>query len=156
MPLTFLCDCQGSSLVTNNPLPAPQSTSRRRRGLSSVASPSPAADPWDAALGTLHARAAALIRRDEQGWLAAVDPAAAPQAHELFRKRFDTLIALDVSQFGYEHGVPPVLTIGATPFDADIFSTYCFSLDTCPAFNSGTGSGAPKIKEKVTFRQVGD
>ena len=49
----------------------------------SAASPTP--DPWDAALATLHAQAAALIRRDEQGWLAAVDPAAAP-TREVFQR----------------------------------------------------------------------
>ena len=112
-------------------------------------------DPWRAALTTLHAQAAALVRRDEPGWLAAVDPAAA-QTRGFFQKRFAALAALDVSQFSYQHGIPPVLTIGATRFVADIYSTYCFSLDRCPAFSLGTGMGSPKIKEKVTFRQVGD
>ena len=128
---------------------------RVRTTAPSSTSASPAADPWEAALATLHAQAAALARRDEQGWLAAVDPAA-PQTRELFQKRFATLVGLDVSQFSYQHNLPPVLTIGATRFDANIYSTYCFSLDACPAFSLGTGTGAPKIKEKVTFRQVGD
>jgi hypothetical protein len=173
-------------LITNNSSQPAQSTSRRRLALilgclalvplviavivvadrtsplnrvrAAAPSPAPAsspANPWHAALATLQAQAAALVRRDEQAWLAAVDPAAR-QTRALFQKRFATLVALDVSQFSYEHGVPPVLTIAATRFDANIYPTYCFSLDTCPAFSLGTGTGAPKIKEKVTFRQVGD
>ena len=49
-----------------------------------------------------------------------------------------------------------MLTLGATRFGADIYSTYCFSLDTCPAFSLGTDTGAPRSRRRSPSGRSGD
>ncbi|BCJ40957.1 hypothetical protein GCM10010168_47440 [Actinoplanes ianthinogenes] len=117
----------------------------------------PTGDPADAALLMLQDQAAALLRGDEAGWLAPVDPAAADTV-AYFRKRFRMLRGLHVSQFSYARGSKPYVRDGDPEFTDTIYSGFCFSMPNCPELMPADGIplGAPRIREKFVFKRTGD
>jgi hypothetical protein len=125
-----------------------------------AAAPSPSAvyvSPVDgpgSATATLQAMTAALLRNDEAGWLAGIDPGDA-QTREFFQHRFRALHALGVSQFSLNGRIPPSVAQAVSTFEASVNSAYCFSLDTCPKYQFGDLRGSPNIGEEFTFRLVG-
>jgi hypothetical protein len=113
-------------------------------------------DPADAVMLMLQEQAAALVRGDEAGWLAAVDPAERDTV-DYFRKRFRNLRALHISQFSYARGSKPYVKYGDPEFTDTIYSGFCFSMPSCPAIvaSDGIDLGAPRIREKFVFKQAG-
>ncbi|WP_436529059.1 hypothetical protein [Actinoplanes sp. HUAS TT8] len=115
-----------------------------------------AAGPDDAVMTMLREQAAALIRGDEAGWMAPVDPAETDTV-AYFRKRFQVLRALHVSQFAYARGTAPVAVgAGDTAFSDVIYAGVCFSRPSCPDImpEDGIELGAPRIKETFSFRRA--
>ncbi len=106
-------------------------------------------------MAMLRDQAAALIRGDEAGWLAPIDPAEKDTV-AYFRKRFTALRALHVSQFSYARGTAPRAAAGDGPFSDTIYAGFCFSLPACPDImpQDGIALGAPRIKETFSFRPV--
>ena len=113
--------------------------------------PSRPLTPFEAAGETLKAQAAALVRGDEKGWLAAVDPGK-PKLATRYRALYADLRALDVGTVEYH--IYPVLgdKPGSPKVNADL--AYCFTL-TCPPWQLKRGSGPPRITHVLTFRSVG-
>jgi hypothetical protein len=111
------------------------------------------ATPYDLASTALAAQAAALLKGDQAGWLAAVDPAQ-PKLQTRYRTMYASLRALGVSQFEYH----PFIREGKTPAPSTaslgVDITYCFSMDTCPAYNTSEWYGAPRISQALTLRPL--
>ncbi|GIE64230.1 hypothetical protein Apa02nite_003380 [Actinoplanes palleronii] len=103
----------------------------------------------------LQEQAAALIRGDEAGWMAPVDPAQVDTV-AYFRKRFRVLRALHVSHFSYSRGNTPAVEDGDQGFRDTIYSGFCFSLTSCPAIMpvGGVELGAPRIRETFAFTRA--
>ncbi|MEU7904260.1 hypothetical protein [Actinoplanes sp. NPDC049118] len=98
---------------------------------------------------TLKAQGEALLRGDEKGWLAALDPAQS-KLRTKYRLMFKSLRALGVSEFAYwtdedpESGKNGTVAVTAK-------AEYCFSTDTCPGEDSGN---RPWVSHELTFKSV--
>jgi len=110
--------------------------------------PRPAHDPTAA---VLRAQAAALIRGDERGWLAAVDPDK-PRLRERYSRIYTALRGLGISQFVY-HGRASVAPTGGT-LAVRTHVTYCFSRRSCPAYDDVQWKGPPRIVQTLSFKKV--
>jgi hypothetical protein len=113
-----------------------------------AAAPQPRPDPTAA---VLRAQAAALIRGDERGWLAAVDPGK-PKLRAHYRRMFASLRGLGVSQFAYHPYAPGNPTGGAVTIRTHI--AYCFSRKTCPEYADVQWKGPPRIAQALTLKRV--
>lgn len=115
------------AVIVTRPLPPPL-----------IAAGTPAGDP---VARVLHDQAAALLRADRAGWLAAVDPAG-PALRKRYLGVYAALRALRVSHFAYH--------LGRARSDAgtvDVEIAFCFSGDPCPA--------PPRIAQTLTLRPAG-
>ncbi|GAA2617504.1 hypothetical protein Adu01nite_47990 [Paractinoplanes durhamensis] len=93
---------------------------------------------WPAAKKALDTQAAALLRGDEQGWLAAVDPAQ-PQLRDYYRRLYTAMRALDVSGWEYFVTSPgPYENWGASWIELDFTIGYCVAVATCTRYDSRT------------------
>ncbi|MFD0518948.1 hypothetical protein [Paractinoplanes durhamensis] len=91
---------------------------------------------WPAAKKALDTQAAALLRGDEQGWLAAVDPAQ-PQLRDYYRRLYTAMRALDVSGWEYFVTSPgPYENWGASWIELDFTIGYCVAVATCTRYDS--------------------
>ena len=92
--------------------------------------------PLDRVRQMLHKQAAALVRGDQAGWLAAVDPPLRGRYQDLYR----TLRALRVTTVDYRvtAGKPPAVTVELS---------YCFT---------DCAGERPRIAQALTVRAVGD
>jgi hypothetical protein len=113
------------------------------------AAPARPLTPSEAADATLEAQAQALLRGDEKGWLAALDPSQA-KLRTRYRTMFRSLRAIGVSHFAYRTSADTKAgksgTIGVTAQ-----AEYCFSTDKCPQEDS---DGQPWITQELTFKSV--
>ena len=100
----------------------------------------------------LRAQAAALLRGDERGWLAAVDPGK-PKLRARYSRMFTSLRGLGVSQFVY-HSYAPVVPKAGT-ITVRTYVAYCFSRKTCPGYADVQWKGPPRIVQALTFKKVG-
>ena len=112
------------------------------------------ATPYDQAVAALRAHSEALLRGDEAGWLAAVNP-----ARSALRTRygavFRSLRALGVTRFEYQPGVAQVVRddTAAVSFRVDV--AYCLGTSMCPDTAGTDGQKPPRIAQKLTLRPVG-
>jgi len=97
----------------------------------------------------LRAQAAALLRGDRAGWLAAVDPAK-PALRKRYQGLYTSLRALHISHFEYHLG-PGAATSG--PVEVEV--SFCFSGDPCPAYVRSRRDGPPRIAQTLTLRATG-
>jgi hypothetical protein len=101
------------------------------------------AGSWDEAKQALDRQAAALVRGDEQGWLAAVDPANA-RLREQYRGMYANLRALGVSAWSYHVRIPAVTRYGRPELETDTTVAFCLHTASCPAFDPArSASGQP-------------
>jgi hypothetical protein len=100
----------------------------------------------------LRAQAAALLRGDRPGWLAAVDPAK-PALRKRYQGLYASLRALRISHFEY-HFEPGTPTSGAV-VTTDVEVAFCFSQDPCPAYVRSRRQGPPRIAQTLTLRATG-
>jgi hypothetical protein len=107
--------------------------------------------PFEESAKVLKAQAAALLKGDEKGWLAAVDPG---QAKLLARYRtvYRSLRALDVSHLEYHPYTRDGAKRGTVTVGADL--AYCFSTASCPAWRRSASEGPPRITQTLTFKPV--
>lgn len=119
-------------------------------------SASSSGQPSDDALNLLKAQAAALLRGDEPGWLAAGVPGVV-STHDFLVKRFRMLTGLHISQLNYDFLGLPYVRPGDQTFSADVMEGVCFSMSSCPApvTSLGVPIGGPKIIEQFNFKLVG-
>ncbi len=105
--------------------------------------------PFEQAGAVLKDQAAALLKGDEKGWLAAVDPGRAA-LRTRYRALYASLRALELSNLEYR--LYPVLgdKPGSPKVRADL--TYCFTAATCPAWQ--LKNGPPRLTQTLTFRSV--
>lgn len=99
--------------------------------------------------------AAALLKGDQAGWLAMVDPGK-PKVQAYYRQLYTSLRGLDVTALEFHRLIPKPVGWGDSSWTEDFFLTYCFSATSCPPFrylNPG-GPGAPMIAQGLTIRQV--
>jgi hypothetical protein len=123
------------------------SSSRRPEPIAmpaAAATQPPPKTPLEQAEQSLDQQAAALLRGDEKGWLAAVDTRR-PKLVAHYRSMFRSLRGLGVSQFDYRPYVRPggkgaSIALGATV-------TYCLSLTSCPRWTADEGSG-PRTRQR--------
>jgi hypothetical protein len=122
-----------------------------------TASPTTAATPatpFDTASAALATQATALIKGDQAGWLAAVDPGQ-PALQARYKSMYTDLRGLGVSQFEYHPFIedsadkaPSAVSVGAE-------ITYCFSMTKCPAYtDSSEWNGAPQIAQSLVLKPV--
>jgi hypothetical protein len=109
---------------------------------------SPAAAHWAEAQRVLDAHAAALVRGDEAGWLAAVDPARADLV-DRYRKLYATLRTLQVTGWIYHSEEPPHPVLGAArdALTAHVQIIVCFQGTFCPGWD------VAEVRETVPFVQ---
>jgi hypothetical protein len=88
---------------------------------------------WPDAKRALDDQAAALVRGDEKGWLAAVDPQR-PQLREQYRRMFTNLRQLGVTAWSYNVFIPPVTAYGRAELEAPVTVAYCLHTSPCPAY----------------------
>lgn len=103
--------------------------------------------PYDRAVAVLDQHSAALLRGDEQAWLAAVDAPLKGRYRHLFR----ALRALDVTRFDYHPGDGKPVQGSATALTFHSEIAYCLGADMCP----GGDADPPRIEQQLTMRPVG-
>jgi hypothetical protein len=124
-----------------------------RRGAGPGGAPPPAPQAaHDPTAAVLRAQAAALIRGDKRGWLAAVDPGK-PKLRARYSRMFSSLHGLGISQFAY-HAYAPAAPQGGT-IAVRTHIAYCFSRRTCPDYADVQWKGPPRIVQALTFKAVG-
>jgi hypothetical protein len=111
----------------------------------------PAKTPLEQAEQSLDQQAAALLRGDEKGWLAAVDTRK-PALVAHYRSMFRSLRGLGVSQFDYRPYIRPggkgaTVVLGATV-------TYCLSRTRCPDWTADESSGPPRVEQQLTLAPI--
>jgi hypothetical protein len=111
------------------------------------AEPAAPGSPFETAISMLGDQAGALIAGDRKGWLAAVDPSQ-PELVSTYRSMFDSLRALDITQFRYHPMLLGSETDPALSIDGKI--TYCFT--DCSV--SG-GIDPPDAHQHLTVRRIG-
>ncbi len=109
--------------------------------------------PFERAGAALDAQAAALLKGDEKGWLAAVDPSR-PKLQTRYRALYASLRALDLSDAEYRIATVPGDKLDSGRVGAEL--TYCFAGTACPAWQNDAGLGPPRLLQTLTFRTVGD
>ena len=100
----------------------------------------------------LREQSAALLKGDEKGWLAAVDPAQ-PKLRARYASMFRSLRGLGISHFEHHSYAPDGQKNGTVWVRTHI--TYCFSRPTCPRYNHDEWSGPPRIAQALIFTKVG-
>ena len=105
--------------------------------------------PFEQATKALDAQAAALLRGDQRGWLAAVDPAQ-PALRKRYQDLYRTFKALHVTQFEYHASSGTPAAGGSVVVQVQI--AYCMSASTCPAFSRYAGLGPPRIAQRLTLK----
>ncbi|RSM65401.1 hypothetical protein DMB66_16195 [Actinoplanes sp. ATCC 53533] len=111
--------------------------------------------PVEQAARLLDAQAAALLKGDEKGWLAPVDPAR-PELVARYRNVYRNLRGLDVSHAEFH---AQVMSYGMVPEKPDLVTVkaslgYCFSGVACPTWHDDVGEGPPKARHQLTFEPV--
>jgi hypothetical protein len=107
--------------------------------------------PFEKSAKVLEAQAAALLKGDEEGWLAAVDPAR-PKLVTRYRAMYRSLRALDVTHLEYHPYIRTGGKRGTVAVGADL--AYCFSTATCPSWRRSASEGPPRITQALTFSTV--
>jgi hypothetical protein len=107
--------------------------------------------PFEQAAALLDQQAAALLKGDEKGWLAPVDPGR-PALVQRYRAMFRNLRGLDVSHAEFHarprlEGKPGAVT-------AEALFGYCFSGVACPSWRSSADDGPPKVTLDLTFEVI--
>ena len=104
---------------------------------------------WSEAKQALDGQAAALVRGDEKGWLAAVDPRQ-PQLREKYRSMFGNLRRLGVTAWSYNVFIPPVTAYGRPELEVPVTVAYCLHTSPCPPYvrNDATSAQAASIMEQ--------
>jgi hypothetical protein len=92
-----------------------------------------------------------LLRGDERGWLAAVDPGK-PKLRARYSRMFSSLRALGISQFAYYSYAPAAPRNGIIAVRSHI--AYCFSRPTCPEYADQQWKGPPRVVQALTFKMV--
>jgi hypothetical protein len=119
-----------------------------------TASAAKAPTPFEAVQEALAAQAGALLRGDQRGWLAAVDPDQ-PKLQARYRRMYRSLRALRVSHFTYNTYVRTSAkkAEGTVTVGADI--AYCFSRNTCPPLTGDDYDGPPRLSQALTLTAAG-
>ncbi|GAB3965533.1 hypothetical protein V1634_24655 [Plantactinospora veratri] len=97
----------------------------------------------------LKAQGEALVRGDEQGWLAPLDPDNA-QLREAYRSQFTSLRALRVSSWQAKPMVRPLLKLGEER-DTEVIVSYCLAVPKCPPARV-VDPEAPRLIQVMTVR----
>lgn len=131
-------------------------TARPTEGLlgaapAAAATPTTPPTPYDRAVKALSDQAAALIRHDHAGWMAAVDPKQ-PALRKRFEQFYAAFQALHVTHFEYHSslgGGPP------SPVQLNAVMAFCLSAATCPEYEAGSDyDGPPHIAEKLVLKPL--
>jgi hypothetical protein len=111
----------------------------------------PSVAPYDRAVGVLREQSAALLRGDENAWLAAVSPGLRSRYHHMFR----ALRALEVTRFEYEPGIaqPVRGDPAAVAFRVEV--SYCLGTDMCPGVAGSEWQQPPHIEQRITMKRQG-
>jgi hypothetical protein len=124
-----------------------------------VAAPAPkpprASTPFEQATAVLDAQVTALLKGDEKGWLAPVDPAR-PKLVARYRSLYRNLRGLDVRQAEFHARPMDFWTMrdkaGMVTVDATL--GYCFSDVACPTWRTDAQDGPPKVVHRLTFQLI--
>ncbi|MFG1605607.1 hypothetical protein [Actinoplanes sp. NPDC049265] len=107
--------------------------------------------PFEQAEASLQRQAGALIKGDEKGWLAAVDPKS-PALRARYRTMFRSLRGLGVSHFEY-HTYQRAGSKGST-VAMGVSIAFCLSVVTCPAYTMKSDNGPPRAEQALTLKPV--
>ncbi|GAB3965536.1 hypothetical protein V1634_24650 [Plantactinospora veratri] len=116
---------------------------------SASASPEASVHPAQRLEQMLRAQGEALLRGDEQGWLAPIDPGNR-KLYEYYRGQFTVLRALKVSAWQVRMGIPPIVVLGRET-EARMMVAYCFGTPKCPEFKQLHGEAA-QFTQDLTVR----
>ena len=132
--------------------PAPKHAAAPAAAASAEAAPSAtAATPYDKAVAALKEQSAALLRGDEQGFLATV----ASPLRTRYRDMFRSLRGLGVSAFDYQPGYGQKVKDDPTAVLVRADIAYCFGASMCPADGIDWGK-PPHIEQALTLKPAGD
>jgi len=129
---------------------APKSTGTFARAAAAAAPVIPLT-PYEQATKSLDEQAAAIMRGDRAGWLAAVDPRK-PALRKHYQDLYATLQALHVTHLEYRPGYVSA-THGTVVVDSQM--AYCLSADTCPPYVADSHAGPPRLAQRITLRLDG-
>ncbi|MFC3382883.1 hypothetical protein [Couchioplanes azureus] len=108
--------------------------------------------PIAQANATLSRQAAALLRGDEEAWLAAVDPRQ-PKLRARYKTMFRSLRALGVSHFQYQTSVANDKgAAGSLGIFADV--AYCLAGDHCAKDKGADSAGPPIVAQVLKLKTV--
>ncbi|BCJ43834.1 hypothetical protein GCM10010168_91230 [Actinoplanes ianthinogenes] len=114
--------------------------------------PTRPATPFESALEALHRQAEALVKGDEKGWLAPVDPANKALVTR-YRTMFTNLRSLEISHAEFHADKLEGGTAEKVVTQAAL--GYCFSGVSCPAWRNNYDEGPAKATYRVTFTLAG-
>ncbi|MEU4622389.1 hypothetical protein AB0G04_20780 [Actinoplanes sp. NPDC023801] len=95
--------------------------------------------------GVLQGQIDALLNSDEKAWLAPVDP----KVRSRYRAIYRNLRGLEISRADYDVEVMARSTEATV--STRVTLGYCLSAARCPAWDSRSGAGAPKVLYDLTF-----
>lgn len=113
--------------------------------------PTRPATPFELAEQRLQQQAQALVKGNEKGWLAAVDPTKKALVTR-YRTIFRNLRALELTHAEFHGDKLDGSTTDRVFVQAML--GYCFSGVTCPAWHGNYGEGSAKATYKLTFQLV--
>jgi hypothetical protein len=116
-----------------------------------AATPTIPLTPYEEAVATLKAQAAALTRHDHAGWMAAVDPHQ-PALRKHFEQLYSSFQALHVTQFQYHSSIGGK-SDGPVELNTDMI--FCLSTKTCPIDPESIDSGPSHIAQALTVKKTG-
>jgi hypothetical protein len=108
---------------------------------------------WPEAKRALDDHAAALVRGDEKGWLAAVDPQQ-PELREQYRRTFANLRQLGVTAWSYNVTIEPVTAYGRPEIETPVTVAYCLHTTPCPAyvrFEAESAQAASTLEQRLSL-----
>jgi hypothetical protein len=108
---------------------------------------------WPEAKKALDDHAAALVRGDEKGWLAAVDPER-PELLEQYRRMFANLRELGVTAWSYNVAIEPVTAYGRPELETPATVAYCLHTTPCPGyarFEAASAQAASTLEQRLSL-----
>jgi hypothetical protein len=111
-------------------------------------SAAPVVTPWSRVTDALRLSADALVSGDEQGWMAAVDPAAT-ELRTRYQGIYQSLRTLGVTSFEYQPGIYTSDSADPSIFTFAVSAYYCYGTDTCHG-----DPDVPGISQKLTMKPI--
>jgi hypothetical protein len=146
--LTVLLLLGVASVVGGHSYVTARGRAQRERDMAEIRQQSEVGN-WAEARSALDAHAAALVRGDEAGWLAGVDPQQ-PGLRGYYQRLYATLRGLGVTAWSYHVTVPPPTAYGRSELNPNVTVAYCLQTPACPPYALGSHD-VPQLSQRLTM-----